>query len=120
MFDPIDNLGITKKVEEVLEVTTLLTNEDYENYRKLKRDKFFFKSFYNYGKKINDIIPDVDSKDKDNRQRMPKDIKIPDLVKHTKVEEKDIKEAIGYVEQNFPKNYGNTENFWCPILIKEQ
>ena len=75
MFDPVDNLGITKKVEEVMETPNfLLTNKDYENYRKLKKDKFFFKSFYNYGKKINDISPDVDSKDKDNRQRMPKDI----------------------------------------------
>jgi len=119
MFDPVDNLGITKKVEEVMETPNfLLTNKDYENYRKLKKDKFFFKSFYNYGKKINDIIPDVDSKDKDNRQRMPKDIKIPDLVKHTKDEEKYIKEAIQYVENNFPKNYGNTENFWCPISHK--
>ena len=105
MFDPIDNLGITKKVEEVYESPNfLLTNEDYENFRQ-KTDKFFFTSFYNYGKKINDIIPDVKSKDKENRQRMPKDIEVPDLVKHSKEEEKYIEEAIEYVEKNFPKNY---------------
>jgi len=115
MFDPIDNLSLTNKVNEVFESPNfLLTKKDYGKFRE-KTDKFFFTSFYNYGKKITDIIPNIKSQDKNNRERMPKDIKIPKLVNHTKEEKKYIDEAIKYVEKNFSNNWGNTYNFWCPI-----
>ena len=41
---------------------------------------------------------------------MPKNIELPDIAPN-KSDQKYINEAIKYVEKNFPKNYGNTENF---------
>ena len=115
IFDPIDNIKFPKKPEEIIESPNFLLNkEDYKNFRD-KTDKFFFTSFYNYGKKINDIIPNIKSQDKQNRQRMSKDIEIPNLVKHSKSDLKYINEAIKYVKKHFPKNLGNTDNFWCPV-----
>lgn len=116
MFDTIDKLTITKKPKEILEsVNFLLTKEDYENYRK-KTKKFFFNSFYTYGKTINDIIPNIKSQDKENRQKMPQGITIPKLPSNKSVSEtKYIKDAQEYVNKNFPNNYGTTDNFQFPI-----
>ena len=115
IFDPIDNLKFKTKPKEIYESPNfLLTKEDYGKYRK-KTDKFFFTGFYNFGKKINDIIPNIKSQDKQNRQKMPKDTAIPKLIKHSANDSKYIKEAIQYVNKSFPNNYGNTDNFWCPI-----
>ena len=113
MFDPIDNLKL-KAVEIYESPNFLLTKEDYEKMRK-KSDKFFFNSFYESGKKINEMIPGIKSQDKKNRERMPKTITIPKGINNPKKEKKYVDEAIKYVESNFPNNYGNTEKFWCPI-----
>ena len=116
MFDPVDKIKM--KPKQLLETPNfLLTKEDYETFRKTT-DKFFFTSFYNFGKKINDIIPTIKSQDKQNRQRMPKNISIPDIPKHSKEEKPFIEDAIKYIETHFPNNYGNTDNFWCPISHK--
>ena len=59
MFDPIDNLSLVNKVDEVFESPNfLLTKEDYGVYRK-KTEKYLFNAFYMWGKKIVDIIPNV-------------------------------------------------------------
>ena len=115
IFDPVDNINFNVKPKEILETPNfLLTKEDYGKIRK-KSDKFFFKSFYASGKKINDIIPNIKSQDKQNRQRMPKDLVLPKIPLQSKEDSKYVNEAIKYVNKNFPDNYGNTDNFWCPI-----
>ena len=98
----------------------LLTNELQEVYRE-KTDKFFFHNFYTWAKKELDIIPNIKSKDKENRQRMPKDFKIPQLPSNdssSKSTKKYIDEAIEYTNKNFPKNYGTTDGFLFPITHK--
>ena len=74
MFDPIDKLVLKPKPKEILESPNfLLTLENYETYRK-KTQNFMFQAFYMFGKKITDIIPQVKSQDKQNREKMPKSI----------------------------------------------
>ena len=112
MFDPIDNLK--NKVKNLMESPNfIMTKDHYGEYRK-KTDKFTFNNFYMWCKKKIDIIPTIKSKDKFNRQRMPKKIDVPQLPQNKK-DEVYIKEAAKYVDKNFKKNYGNTENFIYPI-----
>jgi deoxyribodipyrimidine photolyase-related protein len=115
MFDPIDKIKL--KVDELIESPNfLLSKEHYKEYRE-KTDKFLFNNFYMWSKKKIDIIPNVKSKDKFNRKKMPKKIEIPNLPKN-KTDEKYVKEAAKYVDKNFPKNYGNTDDFIFPISHK--
>ena len=67
-----------------------------------------------HSKKIIDIIPNVKSRDKFNRDRLPKDKKIPKLPSNKK-DNKYIKEAKKYVEKHFKNNYGNIDNFEFPV-----
>ena len=116
MFDPVDKLKL-KNVSLIETPNFLLTKLDYNQYRELKGDKFMFHWFYMWGKKINDIIPNVKSKDKDNRKKLPKNIKIPPLPTN-KTDKDYINEAVTYVNKHFSKNYGNTKNFLFPVTHK--
>ena len=113
LFDPVDRVKLTGKYEILDSPNFLLTKELVEKYRK-KTKKYFFNSFYMWSKKELDILPDVKSQDKYNRKTMPKNTKIPNVPSNNK-DQKYIKEAIKYVEKNFPNNYGNTDNFIYPI-----
>ena len=117
MFDPIDKLKIIERASNILESPNfLLTKNTYEIFRK-KSDKFFFNSFYMNGKKIINIIPNVKSQDKLNRQKMPKNLEVPKLPKVKN--DKYLKEATQYVETHFKDNYGNIDNFIYPTNHKE-
>ena len=67
-----------------------------------------------HSKKIIDIIPNVKSRDKFNRDRLPKDKKIPKLPSNKK-DNIYIKEAKKYVEKHFKNNYCNIDNFEFPV-----
>ena len=112
LFDPIDKIKIpnTTLIESP---NFLLTKENYDAYKKKKGDSYMFHWFYLWGKKIVDIIPNVKSKDKENRKKLPKDIDIPDMPKNSN--KKYIHSAIKYVNKHFKNNYGDTENFLFPI-----
>jgi deoxyribodipyrimidine photolyase-related protein len=112
LFDPIDKIELKGKYSIFESPNFLLSIENYEEYRK-KTEKFNFAPFFNFGKKIVDIIPDVKSQDKSNREKVPKNMEMPNIPKVSK--NTYIKEAIKYVNKNFPKNYGNTDNFNYPI-----
>lgn len=117
IFDSIDKLKIMDKALKILESPNfLLSMDNFKELRK-KSDKFFFNSFYMNGKKFINIIPKVKSQDKQNRQKMPKNLEVPKLpnVKNDKY----LKEAIKYVELHFKDNYGSTDNFIYPTNHKE-
>lgn len=116
LFDPIDKIELKGKYTIFETPNFLLSIENYEEYRK-KTDKFNFAPFFNFGKKIVNIIPDVKSQDKSNREKVPKNLKVPDLPKVT--QNSYIKEAKKYVKKHFSKNYGNTDNFNYPISHTE-
>lgn len=122
IFDPIDKIELLKPINK-LKLTIiespnfLLTKKDYQDYRN-KTDKFFFNSFYMFGKGKNyvNIIPNIKSQDKNNRRIPSKNMKYPNLPKpYTKKEEKYVNEAIKYIDKHFNKNMGTTNNFCYPI-----
>ena len=118
MFDSIDKINFDSLLNDakILESPNfLLTREDYQEYRD-KTDKFFFHFFYTWGKKKIDVIPNIKSKDKENRKKIPTDLKIPELPTNlNKDDQKYIDEAIKYVEKNFKNNYGVVDEFLYPI-----
>ena len=113
-FDPIDKIN-TEKLEVLESPNFLTTKEDYLEYRK-KTKTFFFNSFYMWSKNKVDIIPNIKSQDKYNRESFSNKIKIPKLPSNgTPSEKKFIKEAQEYVDNHFKNNYGTTEGFQFPI-----
>jgi deoxyribodipyrimidine photolyase-related protein len=115
MFDPIDKIKIPK-VREVFDTPAcLLTRQHLQEYKAKRKDVYMFHWFLQYGKDIVDIIPDVKSKDKENRKKYPKRIEFPKLPSLSKTDKSFIEEAQTYVDKHFPKNYGNTANFIFPV-----
>lgn len=112
-FDPIDKIKLPEG-EKLESPNFLLTTEDYTEYRK-KTSKFFFNAFYMWGKKKINVIPNVKSKDKDNRKSIPKGTKIPKLSSLSSLDNKYIIEGKRYCQEHFPKNYGTVNNFQFPI-----
>jgi deoxyribodipyrimidine photolyase-related protein len=119
-FDPIDKIHIKGTNKTMLESPNFLLNkEDYQKYNE-KSKSFIFNNFYMYSKKIVDIIPNVKSKDKDNRQTLSTKTKlnIPNLPLLSATDKKYITEAIKYTEDNFKNYYGNTDNYIFPVTHK--
>lgn len=113
-FDPIDKIN-TETLEIIESPNFLTTKNDYLEYRK-KTKTFFFNSFYMWSKKKVDIIPNIKSQDKYNRETFSDDIEIPKLPSNgTPSEKKYITEAQEYVDKHFKNNYGTTEGFQFPI-----
>ena len=113
MFDPVDKIKLKGKIEYLESPNFLIGKNQMEEYRK-KTKSFLFNNFYNWNKEKLDILPGIKSQDKLNRKRMPKNLEIPNIPSN-KSDEKYIKESIKYVNDNFPNNYGNTDNFIYPI-----
>tara|TARA_B110000259_G_scaffold185917_1_gene235999 strand:- start:476 stop:1795 length:1320 start_codon:yes stop_codon:yes gene_type:complete len=116
MFKSADNIDLTP-TKEYNNPNFLLNKTHHENYQK-KTKSFMFTNFYMWSKSELDILKDVKSTDKMNRERMPKDIKIPKLKELTKNDNDYIKNAIIHVDNDFNKNYGNTDNFVYPVTHK--
>jgi deoxyribodipyrimidine photolyase-related protein len=116
LFDPVDKIELLNKYEIINSPNFLLDDGLLDKYRK-KTDKFFFNAFYMWSKKELDIIPKVKSQDKKNRKVFPKNknIKIPNLLDLKNKNNKYVREAIKYVNKNFPNNCGNVDNFIYPI-----
>ena len=117
MFKSADNLDNLKPNKIYDNPNYLLNNELHEKYHN-KTDKFVFNNFYMWSKNELDILRGVKSKDKENRKRMPKNVKLPKLSKLNILDNQYIKDAIKNVNNNFNKNYGNTDNFVYPVTHK--
>ena len=113
IWDTVDKIKLPGNPQIIKTPNFILSLKDYAEYRK-KTKKFFFNSFYMWGKKIKNILPEQKSTDKQNRNKLPQ-IKIPPVVKLLPRDKKYIAEASSYVNKNFPNNYGNTDNFIFPI-----
>lgn len=114
MFDPIDKIQIPKQVTILDTSQTLLSIDDMEEYRK-KTKSTIFNNFYMFFKKKLDILPNVKSTDKENRKKLPKNIKIPKIPKLSNTDMKYINEAKAYTTKYFSDNYGTIENFEFPV-----
>ncbi len=114
IFDPIDKIKLPGSPKYIDSPNFFLTRKDYKEYEK---DKVIFNNFYLWAKKKLNIYPNLKSLDKQNRETF-KEIKDTKLPKVSSIDAPYIKEAIHYVNKNFPRNYGNTDNFNYPISHK--
>lgn len=119
MFRSADNLKLNPN--KVYNNPNYLLNEDlHEKYNsKISKNKtILFNNFYMWSKKELGILEGVKSTDKMNRERMPKNIKIPNLKTLDKNDNQFITNGISNTNKNFNKNYGNTNNFVYPVTHK--
>ena len=130
-FDPINRMkefGSSKKEHVMLESPNfLLSKEDYKSIARKKdgtdRKKIRFTSnFYRYCKNKLKYLQKTPNQDKFNRNKLnEKKVDIPTVNCKIPNDEKEyIKEAVKYVNENFPKNYGtledvNNDDFIFPI-----
>ena len=131
-FNPIDH-KLEKKLSIKLSKANMIDNlnflltpdEIYSN-----RSKFYLNNKYNHEmfykfqrQKLNILMKDNKpvggkwSYDNENRKSLPDNITIPKVPKITK--DKYYKEALQYVEKNFPNNYGDTNEWSFPIDTRE-
>ncbi len=90
-----------------------------------KKQTYFQTAFYIQQRKQRNILLDASgnglggqwSYDADNRHKYPKS-EIPPILKPSP-EDDYVKEAKKYVEENFPNNYGSSENFIYPTSYVE-
>ncbi len=126
LFQKLEN--IFKKSLQVLENKNFLikTNE-LEQIKNLiyKNKRYSHDEFYKFQREKLSILMDSNNKptggkwsyDSENRQRLPKTHTVPETISKTSATNKYIKEAIEYVNSNFPNNYGllSVDNFIYPI-----
>lgn len=115
-FDPINNIEGFEKSYNMIESPNFFMNKtDYETIYTNKKSKSisFTRYFYIKCKERINFLIDVDSTDKDNRKTFDNSIKLNKLPKFKN--NKFIKDAAKYVDDNFKNNIGNTDNFIFPI-----
>ena len=101
----------------------LNSRDEFKNYLS-KTKKPFMANFYKIARAKIDILMENNkpkggkwSFDEDNRKKLPKDIKIPEMItaketKHTKV----LKQQIDTIFKNHP---GQVDNFWLPTTYDD-
>ncbi len=101
----------------------LNSRDEFKNYLS-KTKKPFMANFYKIVRAKTDILMENNkpkggkwSFDEDNRKKLPKDIKIPEMIKaketkHTKV----LKQEINKIFKNHP---GEVDNFWLPTTYDD-
>jgi deoxyribodipyrimidine photolyase-related protein len=117
MFDPVDTYLESKysnkkvfgdKIEYIETPLFLCSNKDLEDYHKSKpnSNSYTHASFYKWQKTRLHILEKEKTYDTENRNKMPIDTKVPPLPKNDSgnSNRKYLKEAIEYVEHNFPNN----------------
>ena len=121
-INKLDILGLPKniKIYERYTPNLLLSIELINQYRQ-KTNKFFFNAFYMWSKKQLNIIPNIKSQDKFNRQipNNNNNIKQPFEDINNGLSKKYIIEAIKYVNKNFSNNCGTVDKFIFPITHKD-
>ena len=123
LYDPINEMKDFKS-SRLIEPPNFLVpksylNEIYEG-KKSKTSMSFTNYFYPRVKSYINVLENTQSLDKENREgdisNAVKDEITPLPVFHAN---KYTKEAIDYVEEHFPNNYGNVDNFFFPTTEKD-
>ena len=121
MFNPHDYFlqkkykKINKNIKYIDNPNFILTEEQIKKYYEKNKNKKNIRhsGFYNYVKKELNILKNVKSYDKQNREPLDKNTIVPKLKKQS--DNKYIIEAKKYVDKLFPNNYGDVEDFIYPI-----
>lgn len=110
----LDKYTKDKNVDIFYNPNFLVTTEVLDKYHEKKnnKNKYFHKNFYDFIKEELDILKGTKSYDNENRNALPKNMKIPELP--NKKKNKYETEAIKYINKLFPKNYGEAEDLLFP------
>ncbi len=112
------------KINQINTPMFLTSRKEFEEYL-AKYKKPFMANFYKLIRAKLNILMESDGKpkgdrwsfDEDNRKKLPKDIKIPEMPKlKTTNHTNKLKR---FIELNFRDHPGNTENFWFPTTRLE-
>lgn len=130
-IDVVD-FGLEQKIKSFGFATQLYPTQAFltppNEFKDFFKDKTHFSqtSFYINQRKKMKILLEPNGKlkplmgkwsfDKENRDKLPKDITIPSLIKF---DNKYVAQAKSYVEKNFPDNYGYPDNFIFPTTHDE-
>lgn len=119
MFKPSDNLSDLKKNINFINNPNFLLSDDmrekfFNKNNKTDSNRIVFNNFYMWSKKILNILPEVKSKDKENRKILKNNLNIPSLPKLSQIDLKYINNNINKLN-NFKNNYGNVDNFFYPV-----
>ncbi len=101
----------------------LNSRDEFKNYLS-KTKKPFMANFYKIARAKTDILMENNkpkggkwSFDEDNRKKLPKDIKIPEMIKAKETKHtKDLKHEINKIFKNHP---GEVDNFWLPTTYDD-
>ena len=130
-FEPFEN-KLIKKVKklfpniQIINSLNFLVNKEFLDLNKhefYKNNSYNHQGFYKMQRKRFDILMNKDgnpkggkwSYDEENREKIPKDIKIPSILKLQYKNNIYVNEAIIYVNKHFKNNYGSLDNFIYPI-----
>ena len=143
MYDPCDNILKNKILKIIHNINIIQTpnflvnitiiNQNLDKFCKetKSKKKYNFMNFYKWQRIRLKILMNKDgitpvggmwSFDKDNREKLPKNVKIPNILNLNENNRKRmsyINEAKEYINKNFPKNYGSLDNFVYPINHEE-
>ncbi len=121
-------LALLKKkgvsVNQINSPMFLTTRNEFKEYLS-KYKKPFMANFYKTIRVKLNILMDKDGKpkgnkwsyDEDNRKKLPKDIKVPNISKlNNSQHTNDLKK---FINLNFKDHPGNTENFWFPTTRRD-
>jgi deoxyribodipyrimidine photolyase-related protein len=112
------------KINQINSPMFLTTRDEFKQYL-TKHKKPFMATFYKTIRVKLDLLMNKDKKpkggkwsfDEDNRNKLPKDIKIPIISKYK--ETADTKNLKNFINSNFKDHPGNTSNFWLPTTRKD-
>ena len=135
MYEPFDN-KLSKKINklfpniEIINSLNFLVNKNFLDENKnefYKNNSYNHSGFYKMQRKRFNILMNKDgtpkggkwSFDLENREKIPENVKIPDILKLKYKNNIYVKESLDYINKNFNKNYGHLDNFIYPITHKD-
>lgn len=133
LFDPVDKRLKTQLKKELIQEAIefeflssplfLCEESDIKNFF-CNKDHYSMNSFYiSQRKRLNILLENGKpqggkwSFDKDNRRKLSKDVEIPSI--KFPADNKYVRQAIEYIDDNFAQNPGSTENFFYPVTHRD-
>tara|TARA_B100000579_G_scaffold413229_1_gene405677 strand:- start:169 stop:1572 length:1404 start_codon:yes stop_codon:yes gene_type:complete len=112
------------KVNQIESPMFLINRDEFKDYL-AKNKRPFMANFYKIVRNKTNLLMNKNgtpkgnkwSFDEDNRKKIPKDIRIPEIMKIKETKETSLLK--NFIEASFKNHPGNTKNFWFPTTRKD-